>query len=161
MERRTGWSEYPSYSYFKFLICKQAFSQPLGSSPTAHLPHLLRILGPSALTLYKHVLGRKRILIYTLPPVEVSCILCQIAADICFDAQTSSSPDHSSLKGKHKEPISVLGMITLTDIDRLAHETRTGRGWIACKHLFYRVIPLSQFGARYYRRSLPGETFAL
>jgi hypothetical protein len=43
---------------------------------TLHLPHLLHILGPSSLTLYKYVLGRHRILIYTLPPVEAASILC-------------------------------------------------------------------------------------
>ncbi|KIJ67315.1 hypothetical protein HYDPIDRAFT_148817 [Hydnomerulius pinastri MD-312] len=114
------------------------------SSPTPHLPHLLRILGPSALTLYKHVLGRRRILIYTLPPVEAACILCQVAADICYEAQLDPSlltsdgtEDVSSwyrtrLKGKSREGIKVLGMVTLSDLDRMHHEGRTGRGWIAC-----------------------------
>lgn len=60
--------------------------------PTLHLPHLLRILGPSSLTLYKHVLGRRRILIYTQPPVEAACILCQVAADMCFDDQLDREP---------------------------------------------------------------------
>ncbi|KAF8556664.1 hypothetical protein OG21DRAFT_1495348 [Imleria badia] len=114
------------------------------SNPTLHLPHLLRILGPSALTLYKHVLGRRRILIYTLPPVEAACILCQVAADICFEAQIDPSfhtsegtEDPSSwtrtrLKGKSKEGIKVLGMVTLSDLDKMHHEGKTGRGWIAC-----------------------------
>ncbi|KAF9445433.1 hypothetical protein P691DRAFT_734966 [Macrolepiota fuliginosa MF-IS2] len=98
--------------------------------PTAHLPHLLRILGPSSLTLYKHILGRRRILIYTLPPVEVACILCQAAADMCYEAQTT--PEGTQLKGRNKDPISILGMVTLTDLDRLYAESQTGRGWIAC-----------------------------
>ncbi|KAF9220600.1 hypothetical protein BS17DRAFT_786803 [Gyrodon lividus] len=114
------------------------------SSPTQHLPHLLRILGPSALTLYKHVLGRRRILIYTLPPVEASCILCQVAADICYEAQLDPSlltsdgtEDPSSwyrtrLNGKSKEGIKVLGMVTLSDLDKMHHEGKSGRGWIAC-----------------------------
>ncbi|KAF9530702.1 hypothetical protein CPB83DRAFT_810102 [Crepidotus variabilis] len=119
-----------------------AYAEPFDSNPTLHLPHLLRILGPSSLTLYKHVLGRKRILIYTLPPVEVACILCQVAGDICFDTQSSSNAgdegDSSStigsgrLKGRHQEPVNVLGMITLADLDRLEKESQTGRGWIAC-----------------------------
>ncbi|KAG6373655.1 hypothetical protein JVT61DRAFT_6320 [Boletus reticuloceps] len=114
------------------------------SNPTLHLPHLLRILGPSVLTLYKHVLGRRRILIYTLPPVEAACILCQVAADICFEAQIDPSlltsegtEDPSSwtrtrLRGNSKEGIKVLGMVTLSDLDKMHHEGKTGRGWIAC-----------------------------
>jgi hypothetical protein len=111
---------------------------PPESNPILHLPHLLRILGPSALTLYKHILGRRRILIYTLPPVEAACILCQVAADMCYedqvdyhsetDVQYSERP-----KGKCKEGISVLGMITLNDMNKLHHERLSGRGWIACK----------------------------
>ncbi|PPQ88359.1 hypothetical protein CVT25_002105, partial [Psilocybe cyanescens] len=106
------------------------YSEPSDTNPTLHLPHLLRILGPSTLTLYKHVLGRKRVLIYTLPPVEVACILCRVAGDLCFESQVDDASGH--LKGKHREPVSVLGMVTLTDIDRLEAESRKGRGWIAC-----------------------------
>ncbi|KAK7047595.1 hypothetical protein VNI00_006363 [Paramarasmius palmivorus] len=103
------------------------------SNPVLHLPHLLRILGPSTLTLYKHVIGRKRILIYTLPPVEAACILCQVAAAFCYEHQANTSDNsYGRLPGKNKEAISVLGMITLTDLDRLQAESRTGRGWIAC-----------------------------
>ncbi|KAF8876798.1 hypothetical protein CPB84DRAFT_1715003 [Gymnopilus junonius] len=111
------------------------YAEPDNSTPSLHLPHLLRILGPSSLTMYKHVLGRKRILIYTLPPVEVACILCQVAADMCFESQNewnSTQTVTSRLKGKHKESINVLGMVTLMDLDRLEVESRTGRGWIAC-----------------------------
>lgn len=98
--------------------------------PTLHLPHLLRIIGPSSLTLFKYILGRQRILIYTLPPVEAACILCQAAADMCYEAQATA--DGSRINGRSKDPISVLGMVTLTDLDRLHVETQTGRGWIAC-----------------------------
>lgn len=116
-------------------VYAQAYSNPLDTNPTMHLPHLLRILGPSSLTLYKHVLGRRRILIYTLPPVEVACILCQVAGDLCFDAQVRSESEISLARprGRRPDPISVLGMITLADLDRLETETKTGRGWIACK----------------------------
>ncbi|XP_006456441.1 hypothetical protein AGABI2DRAFT_188379 [Agaricus bisporus var. bisporus H97] len=100
------------------------------NAPTIHLPHMLRILGPSSLTLFKHVLGRRRILIYTLPPVEAACILCQAAADMCYEAQVTA--DGSQLKGRNKDPTLVLGMVTLTDLDRLHAESQTGRGWIAC-----------------------------
>ncbi|KAF8264240.1 hypothetical protein EI94DRAFT_1738825 [Lactarius quietus] len=107
------------------------------ASPTLHLPHLLRILGPSSLTLYKHVLGRRRILIYTQPPVEAACFFCQVAADMCFEDQTPATSEFPTsatpqLKGKHKEGINVLGIVTLHDIDMLERESQTGRGWIAC-----------------------------
>ncbi|KIK65185.1 hypothetical protein GYMLUDRAFT_56608 [Collybiopsis luxurians FD-317 M1] len=103
---------------------------PSNTNPTLHLPHLLRILGPSTLTLYKHVVGRKRILIYTLPPVEAACILCHVAADFCYEQQVDSGSGR--LPGKSREGINVLGMITLSDVDRLQAEGNTGRGWIAC-----------------------------
>ncbi|KAH8105341.1 hypothetical protein BXZ70DRAFT_920533 [Cristinia sonorae] len=122
------------------------------TSPTLHLPHMLRILGPSSLTLYKHVLGRQRVLIYTAPPVEAACVLCQVAADICYDDQfdgndlpTPDSPRpgiatgggerqdvQPRLKRKSKAGVKVLGMVTLNDIDKLVQESKTGRGWIAC-----------------------------
>lgn len=118
--------------------------------PTLHLSHLLRILGPSSLTLYKHVLGRKRILIYTHPPVEAACILCHVAADMCFEDQVYN-PDQQGgvggengtekLRGRSREPINVLGMITLTDMDRLRTDDMTRRGWIACEHLFFLIYP--------------------
>ena len=43
--------------------------------------------------------------------------------------------DGQILKGKHKESINVLGMVTLSDMDMLYSEGRTGRGWIACEYL--------------------------
>ncbi|OCH89520.1 hypothetical protein OBBRIDRAFT_888367 [Obba rivulosa] len=111
------------------------------SSPTVHLPHLLRILGPSSLTLYKHVLGRRRILIYTLPPVEAACVLCQVAADVCWEAQRGGldvdggdedEEDPPRLTGKSAQGMRVLGMVTLNDLERLEDESEKGRGWIAC-----------------------------
>lgn len=112
------------------------------SNPTVHLPHLLQILGPSSLTLYKHVLGRRRIMIYTQPPVEAACVLCQVAADLCFEEQVPPPPEASlspddpesrrRLKGKSKEGIKVLGMVTLSDLEKLDAESKIGRGWIAC-----------------------------
>ncbi|KAI0925403.1 hypothetical protein AcV7_005657 [Taiwanofungus camphoratus] len=110
------------------------------TDPTIHLPHILRILGPSSLTLYKHILGRRRILIYTFPPVEAACILCQVAADICYQYQAGgddgSLQDEDepgrTLKGKSKEGVKVMGMVTLSDFDKLSKESKSGRGWIAC-----------------------------
>ncbi|KAJ2973441.1 hypothetical protein NUW54_g12063 [Trametes sanguinea] len=115
------------------------------TSPTVHLPHLLRILGPSSLTLYKHILGRRRVLIITLPPVEAACILCQVAADTCYQEQVSelvSAADSQDgdedtqtsrrLKGRSNAGVKVLGMVTLNDMDKLEFESKSGRGWIAC-----------------------------
>ena len=127
-------------------------SDPDFYNPTVHLPHLLRILGLSTITLYKHILARKRILIYTLPPVEASGILCQVAADMCYEDQVDydssldqrnppvgldtggSRVDGSSLrlKGRTRESIRVLGMITLSDLDVLQSEDNCRRGWVAC-----------------------------
>lgn len=129
-------------------------SRPAGSqdtdttmNPTLHLPHLLRALGPSSLTLYKHILGRRRVLIYTAPPVEPACVLCYVAADMCFEAQTSPSfsldepssfsfSSSASIKGKLKDQsragVKVLGVVTLHDLDRLKEESVDGRGWVAC-----------------------------
>ncbi|KAM6499442.1 DUF2347 domain containing protein [Amanita muscaria] len=114
-------------------------TEPPSASPTLHLSHLLRILGPSSMTLYKHVIGRRRILIFTLPPVEPACILCHVAADMCFESQVGlSTPQEvppervNKLKSRTGEGISVLGMVTLSDLDQLMTESQTGRGWIAC-----------------------------
>ncbi|KAH9850465.1 hypothetical protein C2E23DRAFT_869926 [Lenzites betulinus] len=114
-------------------------------SPTLHLPHLLRILGPSSLTLYKHILGRRRVLIVTLPPVEAACILCQVAADTCYEEQVSApvgatesldgeraSDGLPRLKGRNTAGVKVLGMVTLNDLDKLEFESKSGRGWVAC-----------------------------
>ncbi|TFK81945.1 hypothetical protein K466DRAFT_557273 [Polyporus arcularius HHB13444] len=112
-------------------------------APTTHLPHLLRILGPSSLTLYKHILGRRRVLIITRPPVEAACILCHVAADTCYEEQISalvSAYDFDEgddeppprLQGKSTAPLKVLGMVTLNDLDKLDFESKSGRGWIAC-----------------------------
>ncbi|KAG5635872.1 hypothetical protein H0H81_009830 [Sphagnurus paluster] len=97
--------------------------------PTLHLPHMLRLLGPSSLTLYKHVLGRRRILVYTAPPVEPASILCHAAADLCFEAQLNAADVGTS---RARSPLAVLGMVTLIDMDRLGTESSTGHGWIAC-----------------------------
>lgn len=49
---------------------------------------------------------------------------------MCYEAQITV--EENQLKGRNKDPISVLGMVTLTDLDRLYAEGQTGRGWIAC-----------------------------
>ncbi|KAI0033588.1 hypothetical protein K488DRAFT_77805 [Vararia minispora EC-137] len=102
------------------------------ADPALHLAYLLRLLGPSSLTLYKHVLGRRRVLIYTLPPVERASLLCQAAADMCFAAQAAPDAAQPSLKAKHREGVTVLGMVTLHDLDKLQRASDEERGWIAC-----------------------------
>lgn len=136
---------------YLFYLFQKSESNTLSQNPTLHLPHLLRILGPSVLTLYKYILGRRRILIYTLPPVQAACILCQVAADMCFEAQVDyDAPDIGGrgfgssesiiggnatrrMKGKCREGINVLGMVNLNDLSRLEMEGKNGRGWIACR----------------------------
>lgn len=122
----------------------------------------MRILGLSSLTLYKFVLSRRRIMIFTLPPVEVAGTLAWIAADLCREHH--ASPRNSSFgvpmedlfctyrfsvlktsvesisaakssednEGHVPESIRVLGMVTLSDMARLDAESAKGQGWIAC-----------------------------
>jgi hypothetical protein len=52
-----------------------------------HLPHLLRVLGPSSLMLYKLVLGCRRILVYTQLPIEPAC---EIALEVSQSLQRTS-----------------------------------------------------------------------
>ncbi|KAH8113091.1 hypothetical protein DFH11DRAFT_361122 [Phellopilus nigrolimitatus] len=121
------------------------YSSP--STPTHHLPHLLRILGLSSLTLYKFVLSRRRVMIFTLPPVEVAGVLAWIASDLCREHHMATKSSAlgtpiPSLFSSHKtaqdvdEPPpqspSVLGMVTLNDLQRLNRESEKGLGWIAC-----------------------------
>ncbi|KLO12097.1 hypothetical protein SCHPADRAFT_437860 [Schizopora paradoxa] len=115
------------------------------NTPSYHLPHLLRILGLTSLTLYKFVLSRRRIMIYTLPPVEVAGIMAWVASDLCREHhaaprhQTLGTPIESLLNSESKEDRvtqrsapKVLGMVTLSDLQRLEKETAKGDGWIAC-----------------------------
>ena len=92
--------------------------------PAFHLSHVLRILGISSLTIFKHALGRRRVLIYTQPPVEPACLLAQLTAVI------SSGEEGDS--GVITNRISVLGVVGLIDLRRIEQETESGRGWVAC-----------------------------
>jgi hypothetical protein len=73
------------------------------------------------------------VLFYTLPPVERASLLCQAAADMCFEAQ-AATPDLSqpSLRAKQREGVLVLGMVTLHDLDKIQRASDDGRGWVAC-----------------------------
>ncbi|KAH9027388.1 hypothetical protein EDB85DRAFT_2148529 [Lactarius pseudohatsudake] len=57
------------------------------------------------------------------PSVEAASFPCQVAADMCFEDQTTPTiPGEGAtpqLKGKHKEGINVLGIVTPHDIDML------------------------------------------
>jgi len=99
-------------------------TNPQVDHPAFHLSHVLRILGISSLTIFKHALGRRRVLIYTQPPVEPACLLAQLAAVI------SSGEEGDS--GVVTNRIGVLGVVGLIDIHRIERETESGRGWIAC-----------------------------
>ncbi|KAG2362095.1 hypothetical protein BDR07DRAFT_1407937 [Suillus spraguei] len=78
-------------------------------NPTMHLSHLLRILGPSALT-------------FQLDPLTNG-----------INENDPATQYYTRLKGKTQEGIHVLGMVTLSDLDKMDREGKTGRGWVACK----------------------------
>ncbi|KAJ7808849.1 hypothetical protein B0H14DRAFT_3881216 [Mycena olivaceomarginata] len=84
---------------------------------------------PSPPTLCKHVLGRCRFLICTLPPVEIASIFCQVAVDMayehhfeveCSGTSTSTNGARSRWGRRCNGGISVLRMVTLNNFDRLA-----------------------------------------
>jgi hypothetical protein len=97
------------------------------------------------------VLGRRRILVYTQPPIEPAWILCQVAADMCFDDQTALESSEGSttlrprLKARQKQGINVLGVVTVHDIGLLERESVTGRSWIACAFFPSRVFACQLF----------------
>lgn len=108
---------------------------PASQHPLFHLPHLLRIIGPSFLTIFKYVLGRRRVLIYTRAPVEVAGLLAKVCVDVAFrdvnGGEIDSEEDPGARRDDRRPP--VLGVIGLTDMDRLKNESATGLGWIACE----------------------------
>ncbi|EJD40821.1 hypothetical protein AURDEDRAFT_115694 [Auricularia subglabra TFB-10046 SS5] len=142
-ERGEGWDWAPLQAWYETrklrpevglstetLTWEEELTRYPASHPALHLPHLLRILGPSSLTLYKHVLARRRVLIYAQPPVEPACILAYIASDVCFGSRNrdSTSRGHAYLS----QSPGVLGMVTLNDLETLQSESWAGTGWIAC-----------------------------
>lgn len=103
--------------------------------PLFHLPHLLRIIGPSFLTIFKYVLSRRRVLIYTRAPIEVACLLAKVCVDIAFRdvnfGELEPEVDATQARDDRRPP--VLGVVGLTDMDRLKSGADTGLGWIACE----------------------------
>ena len=59
------------------------------------------------------------------------------------DYQSENDAQYSNrLRGKCKDGINVLGMVTLNDINKLHHEGLSGRGWVACELRVSRVAGL-------------------
>lgn len=124
------------------------------SHPLIHLPHLLRIVGPSFLTIYKHLLSRRRVLFLTAAPVEAACLLTKACVDVAFpdvvmgsageNGSGSATEDEAGLERDDRRP-AVLGQVGLMDIDRLKAESQKGLGWIACK--FATLRPFFSLGA--------------
>ncbi|TEB25766.1 hypothetical protein FA13DRAFT_1777318 [Coprinellus micaceus] len=122
-------------------------------TPTLALPSVLSLLGPASLTLYRHLLTRKRILIYTKPPVEFACVMCYAAVDMVRSVQQEVQEGYMDdaedgkvtvIPSRHSpsETTRVLGMVTLHDLlgskfgddgdTEHSDEDGVGRGWIAC-----------------------------
>lgn len=77
------------------------------------------------MTFIKHVLARKRVLIYTHPSAEMACEIAIAGAEICFGSKGSALPFDAP---------TILGMVGLIDMDRIKAESTRGYGWIACKY---------------------------
>ncbi|KAF9026617.1 hypothetical protein BDZ89DRAFT_1161175 [Hymenopellis radicata] len=98
--------------------------------PAQHLPHVLRTVGPAFVTLAKHVVGGRRVLVYssmskatstpssssssppTATPIHAACTLCHLLG------AASPAPAH------------VLGCVGLMDFSRLV--SPSSASWIAC-----------------------------
>jgi hypothetical protein len=79
--------------------------------------------------------------VYTQPPIEPAGIFYQVAADMCLEDQTAlESPEGYTapsprLKGKQRDGISVLGVVTLYDIGLLERESMTA--WSNSMFVFF------------------------
>ncbi|KAG8871189.1 hypothetical protein FRB97_008921 [Tulasnella sp. 331] len=98
------------------------------SHPLLHLPHFMRVIGPSFLTMFKYVLARKRVLLYTNAPVQTAGLLAKVCVDIAFGVPGSGgrSPSRDDRRPK------ALGTVGLIDMDMLKAESAAGLGWIGC-----------------------------
>ncbi|KAG8807822.1 hypothetical protein FRC17_004252, partial [Serendipita sp. 399] len=103
---------------------EEELSRATMDHPAFHLAHVLHVMGISSLTVFKHALGRRRILIHTHPPVEPACLLAQLAAVISTGEEGSSNV--------HAQRITVLGIVGLIDLKRIEEVSAQGNGWIAC-----------------------------
>ncbi|KAG8908277.1 hypothetical protein FRB99_007810 [Tulasnella sp. 403] len=110
---------------------------PQAPHPLFYLAHILRIVGPSFLTIFKCVLARQRVLFYTHAPVEAACLLAKVCVDVAFPDVRPTEPsgdaegDSPNAQRDDKRPF-VLGTVGLIDIDKLEKESQSGHGWVAC-----------------------------
>ncbi|KAH6918331.1 hypothetical protein BKA70DRAFT_13308 [Coprinopsis sp. MPI-PUGE-AT-0042] len=108
--------------------------------PALQLPSLVSLLGPSSVTLFKHLLARKRVMIYTNVPVGPACTMCYAIVDMVRGMQTDSlsEEEEMAMPPQHKGPVRVLGMLTLNDLVQdqkrglLENKIDEGSGWVAC-----------------------------
>ncbi|KAF9184165.1 hypothetical protein BGZ51_003529 [Haplosporangium sp. Z 767] len=95
------------------------------SHPSQHFLELIQTMGPAVSILWKAALLKKRILIYTPPPIEAACLavynIC-LMASVPFGV-TSASPIRSS------ERIQPLFCVGIHDIDTLV---AVRGGYVAC-----------------------------
>lgn len=111
------------------------------SIPALQLPSLVSLLGPSSVTLFKHLLARKRVMIYTNVPVGPACTMCYAIVDMVrgMQADSPSEAEDVTMPPEHKGPVRVLGMLTLNDLIQdqkrglLENKIDEGCGWVACK----------------------------
>ncbi|EAU83600.2 hypothetical protein CC1G_07973 [Coprinopsis cinerea okayama7 len=107
--------------------------------PTLQLPSLLTLLGPSSVTLFRHLLARKRIMVFTNVPVGPACTMCYAMVDMVRAVQSNDPTDDDvTISPRHSAPVRVLGMLTLNDLvsetksGLLEDKIEEGRGWVAC-----------------------------
>ncbi|KAI7830472.1 hypothetical protein BC939DRAFT_499596 [Gamsiella multidivaricata] len=95
------------------------------SHPSHHFLRLVQALGPSIYILWKAALLRKRILIYTPPPIESACLFVY---NVCLMATVPFGTSVIS-QSKSNEKIQPLFCVGIHDIDHM--EALRG-GYVAC-----------------------------
>ncbi|KAF9148968.1 hypothetical protein BG015_009275 [Linnemannia schmuckeri] len=115
------------------------------SHPSHQFLQLVESFGPSVYTLWKSALSRKRILIYTPPPIESTCLAVY---NICLMA-TIPSGEISLAQTRSNERLQPLFCVGIHDID---HMSSLRGGFVACTteklflfklHLFDLIVDLS------------------
>ncbi|KAG0376303.1 hypothetical protein BGX24_007936 [Mortierella sp. AD032] len=115
------------------------------SHPSHQFLQLVESFGPSVYTLWKAALSRKRILIYTPPPIESTCLAVY---NICLMA-TIPSGELQLAQTRSNERLQPLFCVGIQDIDNMAS---LRGGYVACTteklfmfklHLFDLVVDLS------------------
>ncbi|KAG0202429.1 hypothetical protein BGX33_009715 [Mortierella sp. NVP41] len=130
------------------------------SHPSHHFLQLVESLGPSVYTLWKAALTRKRILIYTPPPIESTCLTVY---NICLMA-TIPSGELPLAQTRSSERLQPLFCVGIHDID---HMTSLRGGFVACTtdklflykpHLFDVLVDLSAASGSAVAYTSPKET---